>query len=240
METKVVNIYKDKYDVYIGRKGRNQDGYFGNPFPLKKGEERGSTIEKYKEYFYKRLKEDSEFKNKIESLKGKTLGCFCKPKTCHGDVIAEYLDRPFKILVCGSRDIRDWKFVFDKLDFLLSKKDLSSVIIIHGDQKSFDKHLEIYYGADYFAKLWAKSRNVKQIPFPAPWEGLPDTPKKLLKKSPYGDYWPGAGMYRNKQMLRENPDACVGFLKYRSANSGTKNMLKLCEDKGILTKKYYI
>ena len=25
-------------------------------------------------------------------LQGKTLGCFCKPDPCHGDIIKEYLD----------------------------------------------------------------------------------------------------------------------------------------------------
>ncbi len=146
----------------------------------------------------------------------------------------------FKLLVCGSREIRDKEFVFKTLDFLLSKKNLSEVILIHGAQRSFDKHLEIYYGADYLADLWGKERGVQIKEFPAPWEGLPDTPKKYLKKGPYGTYWPGAGMYRNRQMLDENPDACVGFLGNRAKNSGTKNMLKLCEDKGIITKKYYI
>ena len=26
-------------------------------------------------------------------MQGKTLGCFCKPNPCHGDIIKEYLDR---------------------------------------------------------------------------------------------------------------------------------------------------
>lgn len=34
METRVVNIYKEKYDVYIGRAGRGENGYFGNPYQL--------------------------------------------------------------------------------------------------------------------------------------------------------------------------------------------------------------
>lgn len=42
MGTKVVNIYKDKFDVYIGRPGKGNDGYFGNPFPLLNGAERGA------------------------------------------------------------------------------------------------------------------------------------------------------------------------------------------------------
>jgi len=89
---KVVNLFKEPYDVYIGRAGKGQNGYFGNPFPLKKGEDRGATIERYKEYFYNRVETDSEFKSRILELKNKTLGCFCKPNSCHGDIIKEYLD----------------------------------------------------------------------------------------------------------------------------------------------------
>jgi hypothetical protein len=89
---KVVNLFKEPYDVYIGRAGKGQNGYFGNPFSLKKGEDRGATIERYKEYFYNRIETDSEFKSRILELKNKTLGCFCKPNACHGDVIKEYLD----------------------------------------------------------------------------------------------------------------------------------------------------
>lgn len=92
METKVVNIFKEPYDVYIGRAGKGQDGYFGNPFKLEKGEPRGSTLVKYEEYFLKRMLNDAEFKERVLSLKGKTLGCFCKPNECHGDIIKKYLD----------------------------------------------------------------------------------------------------------------------------------------------------
>lgn len=92
-ETHVVNIRTADYDIYIGRAGKGQDGYFGNPFRIQQGQTRGSTLEKYEEYFYKRLVDDPEFKQKIHELKGKTLGCFCKPHPCHGDIIKRYLDR---------------------------------------------------------------------------------------------------------------------------------------------------
>ena len=130
----------------------------------------------------------------------------------------------YKILVCGSRDIKDQEFVFKKLDFLLSNKDLSSVVIIHGDQKSFDRHLEIFYGADHFAKLWSVLKGVKQIPFPADWD----------------KFGKSAGPIRNKQMANEDLDACVAFLGRNSKNAGTLNMLKLVKDKDIVIKKYYI
>lgn len=146
----------------------------------------------------------------------------------------------FKIIVCGSRKIKDKEFVFKTLDFLLSKKDLSNVVIIQGGQQSYDKRLDFYFGADYFAKLWAEKRNVKCEEFPAPWKGLKDTPKSQLKTGPYGSYWPGAGAYRNKKMVEEKPNGCVAFFKLGSKNNGTKNMVSLCEKENINIKKYCI
>ena len=29
--------------------------------------------------------------NSLDELEGKTLGCFCKPEKCHGDVLLELL-----------------------------------------------------------------------------------------------------------------------------------------------------
>ena len=84
--TVVVNLRKDRYDVYIGR-----GSMFGNPFPMRCEEERDKVIEQYKVYFYKRIASDEEFKKGVLALKGKILGCYCKPKKCHGDIIVEYL-----------------------------------------------------------------------------------------------------------------------------------------------------
>lgn len=93
MKTSVVNIRVSECDVYIGRAGKGQDGYFGNPFRLEAGEDRGATIERYKQWFIERIAGDDEFNRRILELKGKTLGCFCRPLACHGDVIAEYLNK---------------------------------------------------------------------------------------------------------------------------------------------------
>jgi len=94
--TTVVNLYKTPdFDVYIGRKGLGQDGYFGNPFIMAKDntpEARDSVLASYRTYFYSRIEKDPEFKKRVLSLKDKRLGCFCHPKACHGDIIAEWLD----------------------------------------------------------------------------------------------------------------------------------------------------
>jgi len=96
MAIKVVHIKKEAYDVYIGR-----GSIFGNPythlslnntmakFHVSSREE---AIEKYKEYLYAKIIEDNKFLTELLKLKNKTLGCFCKPKSCHGDVIKELLD----------------------------------------------------------------------------------------------------------------------------------------------------
>ena len=90
--TKVVNLRKEPYDVYIGRAGHGQDGYFGNPFPMSNEMERAYVLKQYKDYFLKRVAEDEEFCKRVLGLKGKVLGCFCVPKACHGHVIAEWVD----------------------------------------------------------------------------------------------------------------------------------------------------
>lgn len=91
--TRVVNIRKESCDVYIGRAGQGKDGYFGNPFRLEATMTRGGTLDRYRKYFYYRLSTDEKFRRRIGELQGKTLGCFCKPNPCHGDIIKEYLER---------------------------------------------------------------------------------------------------------------------------------------------------
>jgi len=92
MKTEVVNIHRTHCEVYIGRAGKGQSGYFGNPFQLGSEEVRGATIARYREYFLERIDTDPEFKRRVLSLRGKRLGCFCHPLPCHGDVIVEWLE----------------------------------------------------------------------------------------------------------------------------------------------------
>ena len=83
---KVVNKYKESYDVYIGR-----GSIWGNPFPLNEsaGETREVVVEKYRGYLFKQVKTGKITMDQLRELNGKTLGCFCKPKPCHGDIIVK-------------------------------------------------------------------------------------------------------------------------------------------------------
>ena len=103
MRTTVVNISKlnkwwmhdDRY-VYIGREGKGLPGDFGNPVPLEKESDRQKNLEQYRHYLKKRVEEDADFRAKVISLHGKILVCFCRPKPCHGDILAEVVDELWK------------------------------------------------------------------------------------------------------------------------------------------------
>jgi Domain of unknown function (DUF4326) len=83
----------DDYDVYIGRAGHGEDGYFGNPFPVAVYGRR-VALSKYEASFNARVVEDAEFRKRVLELRGKRLACFCKPREdCHGDIIIAWLEK---------------------------------------------------------------------------------------------------------------------------------------------------
>ncbi len=102
MNGSVVNIKNSQYQVYIGRAGHGMDGYFGNPFQIGRDGDRDEVIRKYKIYFWNRVNNDPEFRERVMELKGKTLGCFCHPQSCHGDVIIAWLNAGCPLRKTGS------------------------------------------------------------------------------------------------------------------------------------------
>ena len=47
----------------------------------------------YQRYFADRIEKDSEFKRRVLALKGKRLGMLLQAQRCHGDVIADWLNK---------------------------------------------------------------------------------------------------------------------------------------------------
>ena len=80
--TVVVHCKKDPYDVYIGRPSK-----WGNPFTVEKYG-RNKAIELYREW----ILSQPEILAKLGEIRGKRLGCWCKPKSCHGDILAILAD----------------------------------------------------------------------------------------------------------------------------------------------------
>jgi len=87
MKTTVVNVKRESCDVLIGR-----PSIFGNPYIVERDGTRAEVIKLYREYFLIKVAQDDQFRKKVAALKGKKLGCYCKPLPCHGDVIVEYLE----------------------------------------------------------------------------------------------------------------------------------------------------
>lgn len=90
--TRVVHVDLASYDVYIGRAGHGLgDGYFGN---YERGATRAERVANFRTRFLMRVKVDPAYRARVEELRGKALGCFCKDKAgqgiCHGDVYVEY------------------------------------------------------------------------------------------------------------------------------------------------------
>lgn len=88
MKTRVVHCKKERYDVYIGR-----PSIFGNPHAISAKMDRPTVIALYRSYIRDKMQRDKEFKKAVLALKGKVLGCWCKPLQCHGDVIVEILEK---------------------------------------------------------------------------------------------------------------------------------------------------
>lgn len=85
-DTTVVNIKYEKYDVYCGR-----GSIFGNPYKIGRDGTRDDVCDKYNILFQKKL-QDPKFRAKVMSLKGKRLGCHCKPFRCHVETIRLFIE----------------------------------------------------------------------------------------------------------------------------------------------------
>jgi len=83
--TRVVHCKRAPYDVYIGR-GRGSR--WGNPFVVGRDGDRAEVIEKYERW----LLTQPELLVALPQLRGRTLGCWCAPRPCHGDVLARLAD----------------------------------------------------------------------------------------------------------------------------------------------------
>jgi len=81
---KVVNLRNETYDLYIGRENKTfglKASKWANPFTLDEFTREDSLIW-YEDYIRR-----TELYDDLEELTGLTLGCWCKPKECHGDVL---------------------------------------------------------------------------------------------------------------------------------------------------------
>ncbi len=99
--TSVVNVRKHLYEIQKAKAsglyvyvGRGQGSIWGNPFSYKQESlakwivPKDEVLVRYEEW----LMTQNDLLAQLPALKGKVLGCWCKPAPCHGDILARLAD----------------------------------------------------------------------------------------------------------------------------------------------------
>ena len=76
------HVYIGRHNCYVGAPSSK----WRNPYSAKKYG-RDKCIQMYEKY----IRASDELMNSIEELRGKTLGCWCTPNACHGDILLKIL-----------------------------------------------------------------------------------------------------------------------------------------------------
>jgi len=91
----------DPNNVYIGRRGivfinnvrfPPNDSIWANPYKVSAAMTREMAIAQYETYIIEKIRTE-HLENELEKLRGKNLGCWCKPEACHGDVLLKLLNK---------------------------------------------------------------------------------------------------------------------------------------------------
>lgn len=92
----------DPNNVYIGRAGivfingvrfpkSTNASIWANPYKISSTCSRDQVLKQYEEY----LVSNQYLMSQLYTLEGKTLGCWCHPDPCHGDILLKYLYQNF-------------------------------------------------------------------------------------------------------------------------------------------------
>ena len=84
---KVVHCKKEDFDIYIGRPSKwgNLYSHKNNTLAKYKVDTVEDAIQKYEEY----ILNNSYLLSCLPELANKTLGCWCYPYRCHGDILVK-------------------------------------------------------------------------------------------------------------------------------------------------------
>lgn len=89
-EAQAVNRYKENFDVDVGRRS-----CWGNPFSHESKSKaqfivatRKDAVDLYSYWILGQV----ELISRLDELKGKKLGCYCLPMSCHASVLAELVN----------------------------------------------------------------------------------------------------------------------------------------------------
>lgn len=84
----VVNLKDERCDIKIDRTTK-----WGNPYRISKTLSRQRAIELYRLWLAEEILAGRITRQDFIALKGKRLGCWCKPLSCHGDILVDVVNR---------------------------------------------------------------------------------------------------------------------------------------------------
>ena len=76
-------LYIGRFNKFLGISASK----WGNPFKLSEYD-RNTCLNLYEDY----VRNTPDLINNINDLRGKELGCWCKPEGCHGDILIKLLN----------------------------------------------------------------------------------------------------------------------------------------------------
>jgi hypothetical protein len=167
--TRVVNIRGGQTaEVAVCRPGK-----WGNPFVIGKHGSRAEVIARHAQWIWTQ----PQLIAARHELRGKTLGCWCKPLPCHGDTLAKLAEMRHCAIVCGGRDYIDDRNMRNVLSRLVVELEIDCIVT--GDAR----------GADMIAHELALEAEMLAPIEPADWErhGKAAGPKRnqlMLDKYP--------------------------------------------------------
>lgn len=91
----------DPNNVYIARRGvvfvdgqrfPPRDSKFANPFKIGRDGDRATVLKKYRRWLEQSFLSGQITVEDLWTLRGKNLGCWCKPDRCHGDILIELIN----------------------------------------------------------------------------------------------------------------------------------------------------
>ncbi len=86
-------------NIYVGRAGRvyidktvfpYRQSVWANPYNLKTLT-REESLARYEAHLRDMIAKDPSKKEELLALRGKNLGCWCKPESCHADVLVKLI-----------------------------------------------------------------------------------------------------------------------------------------------------
>lgn len=232
--TRVINIKSgEPYDVYCGRAGHGQYGYYGNPHPIgfckicQRHHNREDCIEVFRQEFTARINSDKEYKLKVDELKDKTLGCFCKQNDieipCHCDVYVDYFNNPdkylskIKVIIAGSRHLDNYPRIVE----IIQESGFKIQEVVCGMAR----------GIDLAGKRFAEENNIPIKKFYAKWDDFTATPCFIKARYDGVKYNSWAGHNRNKEMAEY---ATHLILIWDGKSSGSASMKKLAKENNLI------